>query len=201
MSVWLCSPSCWNISCFETFAFYFLSYCTRMMLYLLCVLIFYAPEAHIMYLKVSSSFLISFVMGGGATRAGWLSSLMHLSGPSRVIMSLYSLAPPPPTVWALDLPLNTLLKSPGGSCAWTYDLYSPVHNVLYSCISITRGSGRGLGPGILEFFGPQMALAYRIDAFSQGPKNSRIPEPNPLPLPLIMDMQASKTLCMGLYKS
>jgi hypothetical protein len=26
---------------------------------------FYAPEAHIMYLTVSSSFLISFVMGGG----------------------------------------------------------------------------------------------------------------------------------------
>jgi hypothetical protein len=35
---------------------------------------FYAPEAHIMYLKVSSSFLISFVMGG--------------SGPSRVIKFL-----------------------------------------------------------------------------------------------------------------
>jgi hypothetical protein len=35
-----------------------------------------------------------------------------------------------------------------------YDLYSPVHNVLHACISITRGSGRGLGPGILEFFGP-----------------------------------------------
>jgi hypothetical protein len=36
----------------------------------------------------------------------------------------------------------------------TYDLYSPVHNVLDACISITWGSGRGLGPGILEFFGP-----------------------------------------------
>jgi hypothetical protein len=36
----------------------------------------------------------------------------------------------------------------------TYDLYSPVHNVLDACISITRGSGRGLGPGIQEFFGP-----------------------------------------------
>jgi hypothetical protein len=35
---------------------------------------FYAPEAHIMYLTVSSSFLISFVM--------------HLSGPSRVIKFL-----------------------------------------------------------------------------------------------------------------
>jgi hypothetical protein len=36
-----------------------------------------------MYFTVSSSFLISFVMGG-ATRAGGLSSLMHLSGRSRV---------------------------------------------------------------------------------------------------------------------
>jgi hypothetical protein len=34
----------------------------------------------------------------------------------------------------------------------TYDLYSPVHNVLDACISST--SGRELGPGIPEFFGP-----------------------------------------------
>ncbi len=47
-----------------------------------------------------------------------------------------------------------------------------------------------------------MALTYRLDAISQGPKNFRIPGPNPLPLPLVMDMMhASKTLCMGLYKS
>ncbi len=36
----------------------------------------------------------------------------------------------------------------------TYDLYSPMHNVLDAFISITRGSGKGLGPGIREFFGP-----------------------------------------------
>jgi len=35
-----------------------------------------------------------------------------------------------------------------------YDLYSPEHNVLDACISIMRGSGRGLGPGILSFLGP-----------------------------------------------
>jgi len=34
----------------------------------------------------------------------------------------------------------------------TYDLYSLVYNVLDARISITRGSGTGLGPGILEFF-------------------------------------------------
>jgi hypothetical protein len=28
-----------------------------------------------------------------------------------------------------------------------------------------------MGPGNLEFFGPQMALAYRLDDNSQGPKN------------------------------
>ncbi len=61
--------------------------------------------------------------------------------------------------------------------------------------------GGGLGPGNLYFFGPQMALAYQLDAISQGSKNSRFPGPNPLPLTLVMDMHASKTLRMGLYKS
>ncbi len=32
-------------------------------------------------------------------------------------------------------------------------------------------------------FGPQMALAYRLDAISQVPKNSRFPGPNPSHLP------------------
>jgi hypothetical protein len=31
------------------------------------------------------------------------------------------------------------------SYLYNYDLYSPVHNVLDVCISITRASGRGLG--------------------------------------------------------
>ncbi len=50
-------------------------------------------------------------------------------------------------------------------------------------------------------YGPQMTFAYRLDAISQGPKNSRIPGPNPLPLALVMDMHASETLCTGLYES
>jgi hypothetical protein len=58
----------------------------------------------------------------------------------------------------------------------------------------------GLGPGILEFFGPQMVL-LSARAISQGPKNPPIPGPNPLPLALEMDMHASKTLYTGLYKS
>jgi hypothetical protein len=36
----------------------------------------------------------------------------------------------------------------------TYDLYSAVHNVLDACISSMRASGRGLGRGYIEFFGP-----------------------------------------------
>ena len=36
----------------------------------------------------------------------------------------------------------------------TYDLYSPVHNVLDAFISITRASGRELGPGNETFLGP-----------------------------------------------
>ncbi len=61
------------------------------------------------------------------------------------------------------------------------------------CRSITWARGRGLGPGYLKFFGPQMALAYRLDAISQGQKNSRFPGPIPLPLALVMDLHASKT--------
>ena len=63
------------------------------------------------------------------------------------------------------------------------------------------GSWKVLGPGIPEFFGPQMELAYRLVPISQGPKNSGIPGPNPLPLPQVMYMHPSKTLCKGLYKS
>ena len=93
------------------------------------------------------------------------------SGPSRANKFLYAPAPPPLSVWALKPP------------SWAL-----VHKTTYA-------------PIILKFFGPQMALAYRLDAISQGPKNSRIPGQSPLPLALIMDMHASKTLCTGLYKS
>jgi hypothetical protein len=54
--------------------------------------------------------------------------------------------------------------------------------------SITCASGRGLGPANFEFFGSKMTLAYRLNAISQGPKNSRFPGPNPVPLALIMDL-------------
>jgi hypothetical protein len=66
--------------------------------------------------------------------------------------------------------------------------------------SFTWASGRGLGPGNLEFFRPKMALAYRLDAISQDLKNS-ISGPNTLPLALVMYLHASKTLGTGQYKS
>ncbi len=45
-----------------------------------------------------------------------------------------------------------------------------------------------------KFFGPQMALAYRLDAISQGPKNSRYPGPNPLPLAQAMDIHTNQSI-------
>jgi hypothetical protein len=72
---------------------------------------------------------------------------MNQSGPSRVIKFLYSPAPPPPTEWALKPPLWAFVHKT------TYDLYSPVHNVLDACISILGEVGGGWA---LEFesFGP-----------------------------------------------
>jgi hypothetical protein len=88
------------------------------------------------------------------------------------LSSLCTCSPtPPPPVWALKPP------------SWAL-----VHRATYA-------------PMIYELFGPQMALAYWLDAISQGPKISRLPGPNPLSLALVIDMHASKTLCTGLYKS
>jgi hypothetical protein len=47
--------------------------------------------------------------------------------------------------------------------------------LLMRAASIIWASGRGLGTGNLEFFGSQMALAYRLDAISQNLKNYRFP--------------------------
>ncbi len=67
--------------------------------------------------------------------------------------------------------------------------------------SIIWASGRGLGPGNLQFFGPQIELTYLLDAFSQDPKNSRFPGPNPLPLALVMDAARIKSITHVAYKS
>jgi hypothetical protein len=94
--------------------------------------------------------------GGGRGRSRQLSSFMHLLHP-------------PPTVWALKPLLLALVHK---------TTYAPIIYwslcvmLLKQAASITWPSGRGMGPGNLEFFGPQMALAYQLDAISQGPKNS-----------------------------
>ncbi len=99
----------------------------------------------IMYLTVVSWFRISFVMGG--------------SRPGRAIKFLYAPELPEqddkvPLCFCSSTPISMGPEtSLVGSCALnhlcTYDLYSPVHNVLDACIitSITWASGRGLGPG------------------------------------------------------
>ncbi len=40
-----------------------------------------------------------------------------------------------------------------------------MHNVLDACISITRASGRGLGPGNRELFGPKLINHWCIGGF------------------------------------
>jgi hypothetical protein len=52
-----------------------------------------------------------------------------------------------------------------------------------------------------DFFEPQMALAYRLDAISHGSKKSRFPGPSPLPLALVMDAARITSITHGPYKS
>jgi hypothetical protein len=77
-----------------------------------------------------------------------------------------------------------------GNLTWN-ELYSPV------CIAVDAYSIHYLGKW--EGLGPkgQMALAYRLDAISQGPKNSRFPGPNPLPLALVKDAARVKSITQG----
>ena len=115
------------------------------------------------------------------------------SGPSRANKLLYAPAPPPPSVEALK------------PTSWALVHKITYAHVIYTALCIMfwmhayihyLGKWEGVGPG--KFFGPQMALSYRLAVISQGPKNSQIPSPNPLPLAPVMNMQASKTLCTGL---
>ncbi len=49
----------------------------------------------------------------------------------------------------------------------------------------------------LDFFGPQIAFAYRLDAISQGPKSLDFQGPAPLPLALVMDAARIKSITHG----
>ncbi len=70
---------------------------------------------------------------GGGHRAGRLSFIMHLSGPSRAIKFLYAPAPPPPTVWALKPPswaLHLLGLSLANICVCTHIMLVCTHRPL-----------------------------------------------------------------------
>jgi hypothetical protein len=62
-----------------------------------------------------------------------------------------------------------------------------------------QGGGRGVGPGNRDFFGPQMALAFRLNAISQGPKKYQFPGPSPLPPALVMDAARIKSITHKSY--
>ena len=51
------------------------------------------------------------------------------------------------------------------SYLWTYDLYGLLRNAFDAGKSITRASGRGLGPGKQDFFGPcEMLSSHQASA-------------------------------------
>jgi hypothetical protein len=58
--------------------------------------------------------------------------------------------------------MTRIIRS-GVSCLWTFDFYGPLRYGFDAGRSNTRASGRGLGPGNLDFFGPcemaEMALS------------------------------------------
>jgi hypothetical protein len=62
------------------------------------------------------------------------------------------------------------------SYLWTYDLYGPVRNAFDAGKSITRASGRGLGPENQDFFGPCEMASSRWASAIWGPKKSYIKE-------------------------
>jgi hypothetical protein len=66
--------------------------------------------------------------------------------------------------------------------------------LLMRAASITRASGRGLGPGNRDFFGPcEMASSRKVRVIL-GPKKSRFPGPNPRPLAQVMDAARIKSI-------
>ncbi len=76
----------------------------------------YAPYS---LLLISKKF---WMWGGGGSRRGRIKGVEGLGlgggrGWSRVIKFLYAPAPPPPTVWVLDLPTIHPVKVTGGSYA------------------------------------------------------------------------------------
>ncbi len=81
----------------------------------------------------------------------------------------------------------------------TYDIYSPVHNILDACISILGEVGGGWALEFLSFFGPKWHSPISTMPIHRAQKTQEF-QGSPLPLPLVTDMHASKTLCTGMNK-
>jgi hypothetical protein len=75
----------------------------------------------------------------------------------------------------------------GGEMERTGSLHMPF--IAGDCESL-RAEGR-------EFSGPQMALAYRLGAISQGPNTLDFQGPTPLPLAQVMDAARIKSITHG----
>ena len=112
---------------------------------------------------------------GGVARAGRISSFMHLSSPSRVIKFLYAPAAPPPTIWALKHPSWSLVHK----TTYVPMIYTALCIMFWMCAYPLLGEVGGGWALVLEFFGPQMALAYRLMPFHRAQKlsNSRAQPP------------------------
>jgi hypothetical protein len=91
------------------------------------------------------------------------------SGLSRAIKFLYAPSPPPPTVWALKPPSWALVHK----TTYAPMIYTALWIMFWVCAyPLLEQVGGGWTLEILSFFCPQMALAYQLDAISQGPKIS-----------------------------
>ncbi len=105
---------------------------------------------------------------GGSAREGWLSSFMHLSGPSRVIKFLYAPAPLPPTVWALNLSRVLLCIKP------TMHLWFIHPYACFGCVHIHNlGKWEGVGPLKSPVFGDSCRNDWKKRALYK-PKNRKV---------------------------
>ncbi len=114
--------------------------------------IFYAPEAHIMYVPYSCV-LIShnkFCNGGEPPEQGKQVPLCTCSstplsrGPETSLVALVHKTTYAPMIYT----------------ALCIMFWMHAYSIYYLC------KWEGVGPGILKFFGPKMALDYRLDAIS-----------------------------------
>ena len=60
-----------------------------------------------------------------------------------------------------------------------------------------EGKWEGVGPWKSRLFWPQIALAFRLDGISQGPKKSQFPGTIPLSLAFVMDAACIKSITQG----